>query len=120
MNIRVLLCALCAAVGLSIFAGCSSDPTPTEKELRVCIRGINRKEKNKFFKRECVEITGVFEMSPLQSLDREAAKFIKFSPKKETKRYGCTIKWKDGSTSEGLFLRQGDRYTVVSKDWFSN
>ena len=32
---------------------------------------------------------------------------------------GGTIKWKDGTTSEGG-LRQGKKYAVVSKDWFAN
>ena len=120
MKIRMLLCALCAVVGISFLTGCKSDPTPTEKELALCIKSINRKEQRKFFKRECVGITEVSEMPPLKSIPRDVAKLISFAPGKEAKRYKCTIKWKDGTTSEGVFLRQGKKYAVVSKDWFAN
>ncbi len=120
MGIRMLLCALCAVVGISFLTGCKRDPAPTEKEIALCIRSINRSEQRKFFKRKCVAITDISAMPPTKSIPREVAKLISFAPGKEAERYKCTIKWKDGTTSEGVFLRQGKKYAVVIKDWFAN
>ena len=120
MNMRILLCSLCAAVGIVSLTGCSQDPAPSAQDLRLCIMRIDRHEKNKFKKRKCVEITDIAEITPMKNLPTDLARFLKLSPKKEVKRYRCTIKWQGGTSSAGIFFRQEERFAILCDDWFGN
>ena len=88
---------------------------PSSSEISSSIRRLNRIEKN-LGGRVCKKISDFEKVDPI-TLPSDIAKQFGLKAGKECERYTCTITWKDGTTSIGVFVRQGDKFGVIPTDW---
>ena len=89
---------------------------PSSSEISTSMRRLNRIEKNIGEGRVCKSISDFKKVKPI-TLPSSIAKQLGLKGGEECKRYTCTITWKDGSTSQGVFIRQGDKFGVIPRDW---
>ena len=110
----VLVGLIVLVLALVVFGGGGA---PSSDEISKCKTRINRFEKEIYSGRRCTAIKDFEKMSPVKPTPL-GAKLFKLKAGEECKRYKCTIVWKDGGTSSGVFLRQGDKFGVLVSDWF--
>ena len=89
---------------------------PSSSEISASIRRLNRIEKSFGEGRVCKNISDFKKAEPI-TLSSSTAKQFGLEGGKECKRYTCTITWKNGTTSRGVFIRQEDKFGVISMDW---
>ena len=90
---------------------------PSTSEINSCISRINRFERGELgSNRRCKEITNFEEIDEITP-NSSVAKFLGLK-QEPCERFKCSIIWKDGSESAGMFLRQGNKFGVFVRDWF--
>ena len=94
----------------------SGGGTPSSSEISASIRRLNKIEKLLGGGRVCKKISDFEKAEPI-TLPSDVAKQFGLKGSQECKRYTCIITWKNGKTSKGIFVRQGDKFGVIPLDW---
>lgn len=88
---------------------------PSSSEIDACKSRINRFEKTYGQGRKCKDIIDFEEVDKITP-PRDVAKFLGLK-REPCERFTCTIVWKNGRTSRGVFIRQDEKFGVFCLDW---